>query len=565
LIVSTGAYDDSGLPDLRAPAQDAAGLVAVLGDPAIGAFEVTALLDQKEHQLRLAVDEFLGSRDPAETVLVYFSGHGLLTKWGELYFAAADTNRDRVSATALEARWLTDRLNECRARCQIVILDCCFSGAFIGAKGAGVTGLEGLVDDRAEGGRGRVVLTASRAREYSFEDTGPPGTGSTRSVFSAALIDGLRTGQADEDHDGLVSAFEAHAYTRRRVRDIGGTQTPQLLYRGEGNFYLARSPVGMSVEPAALPASIRSALESPLPKVRSGAVDSLAEWLGDPDLAKAMAARRALEKVAAEDIPPVSGVARGHLDRFREPAAPGAHPGVAAGAAAEPGEAERDSALGVASGETPRQRFRGRALRWSAALGIVAATVAIAVVSIVVVLSRSGQSPSCPAGDHAGSHKVTMSTGAAGTQLVICPVDVSMNQVAGPSLSLSGRVIGALPAGQFLVVVSQPDSASCALDGSQGTGGYYLLKTLDPATDGGNWSLQTGPVYEGAQYIQRHFYFALGPQSAVNSFSQDKEIYGEAHNGDLSSYKGKADMTDFKVLGEFTFTPVQPVNRYCKT
>jgi uncharacterized caspase-like protein len=47
-----------------------------------------------------------------------------------------------VSATALEARWLTDRLNECRAGRQIVILDSCFSGAFIGAKGTGVTSLE---------------------------------------------------------------------------------------------------------------------------------------------------------------------------------------------------------------------------------------------------------------------------------------------------------------------------------------------------------------------------------------------------------------------------------------
>ena len=49
----------------------------------------------------------------------------------------------------------------------MVILDCCFSGAFArGAKGDDDLGLgERLVGE----GRGRVVLTASRGTEYSFE------------------------------------------------------------------------------------------------------------------------------------------------------------------------------------------------------------------------------------------------------------------------------------------------------------------------------------------------------------------------------------------------------------
>jgi hypothetical protein len=569
LIVSTGRYDDSRLPDLRAPGLDAADLSAVLGDPGVGGFDVTALLDREEHRLRLAVDEFLGGRDPAETVLVYLSCHGIRTKWGELYFAASDTDLDRVSATALEARWLTDRLNECRAGRQIVILDSCFSGAFIGAKGTGVTSLENWVHDTAADGRGRVVLTASRATEYSFEGSAPSTGEPARSVFSAALIDGLRTGKADEDGDGLVSAFEAHAYTRRRVRDTGGTQTPQILFRGEGTIYLARSPAGMAVEPAPLPESLRSALDNPLPAVRAAAVGTLARWLEGTDAAKVITARTTLEEVAAQDNAHVSGVARGHLDRF------GTHPaGAGPDHAAEAPATAPDAAPAPGTGRIsrrwrlarPGKNLRRRAVKGLAAFGIVAVAGIIIAVSTMLALSRHDQPLSCRASRQAGLHKVTMPGGTTGGQLVICPVNVRISQRPAPSLSLSGQIIGRLPANQLLAIVSQPDPGSCSPEGSPGSGGYYLLKTLSMATsENNNWALQTGVSYNGSQLIQRHFYFLLGTQSAINSFSQDKANYEAAHDGDSGFYKGKPDITGFKLLGQFTFTPVEPANHYCKT
>jgi hypothetical protein len=568
LIVSTGRYDDSRLPDLRAPGLDAADISAVLGDPGVGGFDVTALLDKEEHRLRLAVDEFLGSRDPAETILVYLSCHGIRTKWGELYFAASDTNLDRVSATALEARWLTDRLNECRAGSQIVILDSCFSGAFIGTKGTGVTSLENWVHDTASDGRGRVVLTASRATEYSFEGSAQSTGEPARSVFSAALIDGLRTGNADEDGDGLVSVFEAHAYTRRRVRDTGGTQTPQILFRGEGTIYLARSPAGMAVEPAPLPESLKSALENPLPAVRAAAVDSLARWLAGADAAKAITARTILEEVAAQDNAHVSGVARGHLDQL------GTHPaGAGRDHAADAPATAPTAALAPGTGKIsrrwrlarPGKNLRRRAVKWLAAFGIVAVAGIIIAVSIMLALSRHDQPLSCRASRQGGLHKVAMSGSTTGGQLVICPVTVRINQRPAPSLSLSGQIIGRLAANQILAIVSQPDPDSCSPDGHPGSGGYYLLKTLSMATSDNNWTLQTGVSYPGSQLIQRHFYFLLGTQSSVNSFSQDKANYEVAHDGDSSSYPGKLDITGFKLLGQFTLTPVEPANHYCKT
>jgi hypothetical protein len=46
LIVANARYDDAGLRRLRSPGKDAEELAAVLGDPAIGNFNVDLLVDR---------------------------------------------------------------------------------------------------------------------------------------------------------------------------------------------------------------------------------------------------------------------------------------------------------------------------------------------------------------------------------------------------------------------------------------------------------------------------------------------------------------------------------------
>jgi hypothetical protein len=173
LVVAVSTYADPMLRQLRAPAEDATELGTVLADPALGDFSVTTITDGRAHEIRIAVEEFLSEQRQGDLSLVYLSCHGLMDARRRLYFAATDTLKDRLAATGIEARWQLDQLEECRARRQVIILDCCFSGAFAaGSKGDGDLGL----GDRFLGqGRGRVVLTASRGTEYSFE--GSPSLG----------------------------------------------------------------------------------------------------------------------------------------------------------------------------------------------------------------------------------------------------------------------------------------------------------------------------------------------------------------------------------------------------
>jgi uncharacterized caspase-like protein len=241
LVVATAAYKDNAFNQLRAPAQDAADVIDVLAAPSIGGFTVTSAVDQPEHELRRRIGVFLAERSVNDLTVVYLSCHGVLDGRGRLYFATTDTVKSQLSSTAIDSIWLLDRLDECRARKQVVILDCCFSGAFARTKGD--TDLH--LDRRLIGaGRGRAVLTASRASEYSYEGAKPPtGARPQGSVFTAAFVDGLRSGYADRDNDGFISVEEAFIYAADKVKAAGNEQTPQRwLYGGEGQIILARSP-----------------------------------------------------------------------------------------------------------------------------------------------------------------------------------------------------------------------------------------------------------------------------------------------------------------------------------
>jgi uncharacterized caspase-like protein len=266
LVVATSTYTEPGLRRLRAPAEDAADLAQVLADPGIGGFTVTTVIDQSAQQIRLAVEDFLADRGTGDLLLVYLSCHGKLDAYRRLYFAAADTRLDRLGSTGVESAWVLDQLEHCRARRQVLILDCCFSGAFAhGAKGEADLSLQ----DRFQGqGRGRVVLTASAATEYSFEDEPTDAASPAGSVFTTALVQGLRTGAADTDHDGHVSVDDAYGYVFDQVQAAGAAQTPQRwLYGAEGSIWLARNPAAPVIIPA--PINLARGLRIPWPAWRS--------------------------------------------------------------------------------------------------------------------------------------------------------------------------------------------------------------------------------------------------------------------------------------------------------
>ena len=231
----------------------------------------------------------------------------MLDSNGRLYYTAANTRRQRLAATAIAATWLSERLEDSRARRQIVVLDCCHSGAFArGTKGDPDLALQQRFEPH---GRGRVVLTASRSTEYSFEGGQASGEG-VPSVFTHAIVNGLRTGEADRDKDGLITVTDLYQYVYDNVRSAEPRQTPELwTYGAEGNLLVAHSVRGAVIEPEPLPEDLRVTLESPRRRVRETGVAELADLLDAALPGVALAARRALERIAEEDHPQVAELA----------------------------------------------------------------------------------------------------------------------------------------------------------------------------------------------------------------------------------------------------------------
>ncbi|MEU6427219.1 caspase family protein [Microbispora sp. NPDC046973] len=308
LIVAGDEYRDPGLRRLRAPAHDAEALARVLGDPAIGGFHVRTLLNEPTHVVSEMVEEFFTDRSPDDVLLLHFSCHGVKDDNGELYFATPTTKLNRLGATAVSAEFVSRRMSRSRSRRMILLLDCCYAGAW--ARGALPRAGLGVHVEEQFGGRGRVVITASNAMEYAFDGTElADAQEQAPSVFTRALVEGLESGDADRDQDGYVGIDELYDYVYDKVRQTTPGQTPgRWAFDLQGDLYVARRARPVTV-PSPLPAELQAVIENPIPGVRAGAVKELRRLLRSRHEGLALAARLALQELADDDSRSVSTAA----------------------------------------------------------------------------------------------------------------------------------------------------------------------------------------------------------------------------------------------------------------
>ncbi|MFF3377609.1 DNA translocase FtsK [Streptomyces sp. NPDC002680] len=237
LLIATGEYENPALRKLRSPARDAAGLADVLQDPDVGAFDVTRVIDRPQHEVNRKLETFFQDRSRDDLLLLHFSCHGIKDDSGRLYFAATDTDKRLLASTAISAAFVHDQMQGCRAKSIVVLLDCCYSGAFLpGAKG------DTAVHVREElAGHGRVILTATNRTEYAWEGDHLTEMVPEPSRFTGTIIEGLRTGEADRDQDGIVGVHELYDYVYERIRAAGVKQRPQMSAQVEHRVDIARA------------------------------------------------------------------------------------------------------------------------------------------------------------------------------------------------------------------------------------------------------------------------------------------------------------------------------------
>jgi len=171
LIIGNTEYMDSGLARLTAPGKDAEGFAQVLKDQNICAFDkVFTLINRDVLTVNQAIEDFFTRKKPDDLLLLYFSGHGVKDENGALYLAVKNTNRARLRSTAVRSDFIREAMAQSRSKRQVLVLDCCNSGAFArGTKSAigGTMGTATAFEDKGYG-HGHIVLTATDAIQFAW-------------------------------------------------------------------------------------------------------------------------------------------------------------------------------------------------------------------------------------------------------------------------------------------------------------------------------------------------------------------------------------------------------------
>ncbi|NIW43391.1 MAG: SUMF1/EgtB/PvdO family nonheme iron enzyme, partial [Gammaproteobacteria bacterium] len=244
LIVGNSLYRDEKLAKLTSPEADVGAFADALLDQEMGGFDdVKLLVNMASHTVRRAISDFFSRKNRTDLLLFYFSGHGVLDDRGRLYFALKDTDTSLLRGTAIPAHYVTDEMDNSRSQRQLLILDCCHSGAFARGSKSAVGASVGTASTFEGTGFGRVVLTASDATQYAWEGNQIIGD-AENSLFTHFIVKGIQSGEADANQDGEITVDELYDYAYSCILKETPNQTPgKWSFKEQGDLIISHSPV----------------------------------------------------------------------------------------------------------------------------------------------------------------------------------------------------------------------------------------------------------------------------------------------------------------------------------
>lgn len=261
-VVSVGVskYADPRL-NLKYAAKDARDIAGLFKDRGkrFAKVEVIEILD--DDALReniLAARQKLAGTKIDDQVVVFVAGHGMLDKNLDYYFVTHDFDGDKPAKRGLSYEQLESLLDGIPARRKLMMMDTCHSGEVDDEAtrvpppapgGDGSRGAEGVkvvsdfrtfsysgaikTPDRSHEvlaqlfadlrrGSGAAVISSASGLELAQE-----GAQWGNGVFTYSVLNGLMSGEADEDGDGTISVSELHEYVVHEVHVLTrGAQTP---------------------------------------------------------------------------------------------------------------------------------------------------------------------------------------------------------------------------------------------------------------------------------------------------------------------------------------------------
>lgn len=237
LLVGINRFSDERWPSLKHAVSDARVLGELLSSGEKGRFDnVRVLADPQGTRLEQVLESLdeLERRNTssADTVLVYFSTHGTLSRGPQAklarYLVTSDTDQQQIRKTALMVRDLLRRFDRLPSKRKVLVLASCHSGSGKSALpeqiNSELKGVKGafFVQPLEEISQAAMVLTACAWGETAREDDRLG-----HDIYTHYFIQAL-SGE-DSDGDGAVTATEAHAHALSRTYyHSEGHQRPQM-------------------------------------------------------------------------------------------------------------------------------------------------------------------------------------------------------------------------------------------------------------------------------------------------------------------------------------------------
>lgn len=237
MCIGVGKYQGS-LPDLAFASVDAQAVFELLTDSDYGACDPALsrlLIDPDRSSLETAVESLARQLSLGDTVLFFYAGHALASSGGELLLAPVGYDHRLPLSSAIPMSFVDSVLDENDVASAALLLDCCYSGIASSSRRRSARSPDLLLE--ALSGRGRVVISATSKDQESreFEALG-------HGVFTAGLLDGIRTGEADVDADGVIGHSELfrHIYTFVSTR---ADQEPTMWGSDlSGELFISKNP-----------------------------------------------------------------------------------------------------------------------------------------------------------------------------------------------------------------------------------------------------------------------------------------------------------------------------------
>ncbi|MEV7238849.1 caspase family protein [Streptomyces sp. NPDC051020] len=250
VLIGTWRYTDPALTNLPAVAENLTALDRLLCDPGIwGLPETHCTVIPNPATAAEVVDPIIEAAEQAtDTLLVYYAGHGLIARRDAELHLALTGSRPNAAHTALPYATIRDELLNTRARRQVVILDCCYSGRALGRM-APVDAATVLADEATIEGTYLIAAAAETRTALSVP-------GERHTAFTAELLTTLGLGIPGQgphlDLDTLYRHIEATLRAKQRPlpqRRIRNT-ADRLAFHNRAHTSTRPAPIPTASEPA---------------------------------------------------------------------------------------------------------------------------------------------------------------------------------------------------------------------------------------------------------------------------------------------------------------------------